>query len=139
MAQQISKMNLLAQVFAEWTIEILIKCFDITTYINVESDFYTPHFITRVYTWQWLFKIFYRPTQYAFLHEGIKQIYHHFNHYLNQSKVTFVWVTIHVFRLWNNSSLKWWQRITKVFTTCIYCTSSFQMYTVYFECLEWWY
>ena len=84
------------------------------------------HFMTRVYTWQWLFKIFYRPTQYAFLHEGIKQIYHHFNHYLNQSKVTFVWVTIHVFRLWNNSSLKWWQRITKVFTTCIYCTSSFE-------------
>ena len=30
MAQQISKMNLFAQVFKEWTIEILIKCFDIT-------------------------------------------------------------------------------------------------------------
>ena len=50
MAQQISKMNLFAQVFAEWTIEILIKCFDITTYKNVESDFYAPHFVTRVYT-----------------------------------------------------------------------------------------
>ena len=83
--------------------------------------------------WKWIIskkRIWKIPThgdtQYKYLHEGIKQIYHHFNHYLNQSKVTFVWVTIHVFRLWNNSSLKWWERITKVFTTCVYCTSSFE-------------
>ena len=41
MAQPISKMNLFATIFEEWKIEILAKYFNITTYINAESDFTT--------------------------------------------------------------------------------------------------
>ena len=50
MAQQISKMNLFATIFEEWKIEILAKYYNITLTENVESDFYTTHFITSVYT-----------------------------------------------------------------------------------------
>ena len=40
MAQQITKMNLFAQVFAEWTIEILIKCFTTKMLRVISTTFY---------------------------------------------------------------------------------------------------